>query len=59
MLYFNSEILCSVSGFQMKAYNINFIYLLNYWKTIYLGKQNFTIKIKTWKKCCVIITLKK
>ncbi len=46
MLYFNSEILCSVSGFQMKAYNINFIYLLNYWKTIYLGKQNFTIKIK-------------
>ncbi len=49
MFYFNSEILCSVSGFQMKAYNINFIYLLNYWKTIYLGKQNFTIKIKTWK----------
>ncbi len=19
---------------------------------IYFGKQNFTIKIKTWKKCC-------
>ncbi len=26
---------------------------------IYFGKQNFTIKIKTWKKCCMIITFKK
>ncbi len=25
---------------------------------IYFGKQNFTIKIKTWNKCCVIINLK-
>ncbi len=26
---------------------------------IYFGKQRgFTIKIKTWKKCCVIITKK-
>ncbi len=41
MFYFPSEILYSVSGFQMKAYNINLIYLLNYWKSnfIYLFWQ--------------------
>ncbi len=27
MFYFSSEILCSVSVFQMKAFNINFSYL--------------------------------
>ncbi len=27
VFYFSSEILCCVSGYQMKAYNINFIYL--------------------------------
>ncbi len=26
MFYFSSEILCSISGFQMNAYNIDFIY---------------------------------
>ncbi len=26
MFSFSSEILCSVSGYQMKVYNINFIY---------------------------------
>ncbi len=63
-------IMCSVSGYQMKEYNINFIYHLNYYYYlndkllkiklylfIYFGKQKgFTIKIKTWKTCLVIIT---
>ncbi len=60
---FFSIILCSVSGYQMKAKNFNlsfYYYYLNdqllkikLYLFIYFGKQRgFTIKIKTWKKCC-------
>ncbi len=59
MFSFSSEILCSV--FSNEGIKNYFHLSLNYLKSnfIYFGKQRgFTIKIKSWKKCCLIITLK-
>ncbi len=47
MFYFSSEILCCVSGYQMKTQHINFIYLNIFENYTFFGKQReFTIKIK-------------
>ncbi len=57
MFSFSSEILCSVSGFQMKAYKNEFHLSLNYWKSncIYLFwlTNGVTIKLKAWKSCVI------